>query len=162
MRFRIGVHVGDVIVEGSNLYGDSVNIAARLEALAEPGGVCLSGAVREQIGTRLPVAFTTLGEQRVKNIAEPVRAFKLDGPLGDRPPPTAAGIRRRAVRRRILAIAAAVIIIAAGAAWWLRPGRPRCRHSPIRRRGCRWSCCRSPISATIRSRNILPTASPTI
>ena len=53
MRFRIGVHVGDVIVEGSNLYGDSVNIAARLEALAEPGGVCLSGAVRDQIGNEV-------------------------------------------------------------------------------------------------------------
>jgi len=60
MRFRIGVHVGDVIVEGSNLYGDSVNIAARLEALAEPGGVCLSGAAREQIGTKLPAAFRSL------------------------------------------------------------------------------------------------------
>jgi adenylate cyclase len=72
MWFRIGVHLGDVIVEGSNLFGDGVNIAARLQALAQPGGICLSGAVRDQIGTRLPVAFTALGEQRVKNIAEPV------------------------------------------------------------------------------------------
>src|SRR5207244_6526847 len=77
MRFRIGVHLGDVIVDGTNLFGDGVNIAARLEALAEPGGVCLPGAVRYQIGTRLPVAFAPLGEQRVKNIAEPVRAFTV-------------------------------------------------------------------------------------
>jgi adenylate cyclase len=68
MRFRIGVHLGDVIVEGANLFGDGVNIAARLQALAEPGGICLSGAVRDQIGTRLPVTFVPLGDQRVKNI----------------------------------------------------------------------------------------------
>src|SRR6516165_4379915 len=85
MRFRIGVHLGDVIVEGTNLFGDGVNIAARLQTLAEPGGICLSGAVRDQIGTRLPVAFAPLGEQRVKNITEPVRAFKVAG-TGDRRP----------------------------------------------------------------------------
>src|SRR6516165_3529450 len=85
MRFRIGVHLGDVIVEGENLFGAGVNIAARLEALAEPGGICLSGAVRDQIGTRLPVAFAPLGEQRVKNIAEPLRAFRIGvGPDRDR------------------------------------------------------------------------------
>ena len=55
MRFRIGVHVGDIIVQGDNLFGDGVNIAARLEALAEPGGICVSGTVRDQIGTKLPV-----------------------------------------------------------------------------------------------------------
>src|ERR1700746_2043405 len=69
MRFRIGVHLGDVIVEGPNLFGDGVNIAARLEALAEPGGICLSGAVRDQIGSRLPIGPTSLGEQQGKNIA---------------------------------------------------------------------------------------------
>ncbi len=121
MRFRIGVHVGDVIVEGSNLYGDSVNIAARLEALAEPGGVCLSGAVREQIGTRLPVAFTTLGEQRVKNIVEPVRAFRIEGSPGQLR--SAAATRGRPMRRLVLGLAAAaVLLIAAGAAWRLWSG----------------------------------------
>src|SRR5215467_6564376 len=69
MRFRIGVHLGDVIVEGDNLFGDGVNIAARLQALAEPGGICLSGAVRDQLGTKLPVTLTALGERRFKNIA---------------------------------------------------------------------------------------------
>src|SRR5439155_204635 len=88
MRFRIGVHLGDVIVEGTNLFGDGVNIAARLEALAEPGGICLSGAVRDQVGTRLPVAFVPLGEQRVKNIAEPVRAFTIAGASDGRAPPS--------------------------------------------------------------------------
>ena len=79
LRFRIGVHVGDVIVQGENLFGDGVNIAARLEALAEPGGICISGTVRDQIGTKLPIAVTDLGEQQVKNIAEPIRAYRVGG-----------------------------------------------------------------------------------
>ena len=66
MRFRIGIHVGDIIVQGDNLFGDAVNVAARLEALAEAGGICVSGAVRDHIGTKLALAFTDLGEQQVK------------------------------------------------------------------------------------------------
>ena len=79
MRFRIGVHVGDVIVRGENLFGDGVNIAARLEALAEPGGICISGTVRDHIGSKLPIALTDLGEQQVKNIAQPIRAYRVRG-----------------------------------------------------------------------------------
>jgi len=123
MRFRIGVHLGDVLVDGSNLFGDGVNIAARLQALAAPGGICLSGAVRDQIGTRLPVAFTALGEQRVKNIAQPVRAFRVAG-AGDRVRPTlVVGRRRRALRAGMLAPALLLLIAAPGAAWWLWPGQ---------------------------------------
>jgi len=123
MRFRIGVHLGDVLVDGSNLFGDGVNIAARLQALAAPGGICLSGAVRDQIGTRLPVAFTALGEQRVKNIAQPVRAFRVAG-AGDRVRPTlVVGRRRRALRAGMLAPTLLLLIAAAGAAWWLWPGQ---------------------------------------
>src|SRR5215472_744824 len=103
MRFRIGVHLGDVIVDGENLFGDGVNIAARLQALAQPGGICLSGAVRDQIGTRLAVAFTALGEQRVKNIAEPVRAFRVAGRGGGLGPTPVVGRRRRALRAGMLA-----------------------------------------------------------
>lgn len=79
MRFRIGVHVGDIIVQGDNLFGDAVNIAARLEALAKPGGICVSGTVRDQIGTKLPLSFTDLGEQQVKNIVQPIRAYQVRG-----------------------------------------------------------------------------------
>jgi TolB-like protein len=79
MRLRIGVHVGDVIVQGENLFGDGVNIAARLETLAEPGGICISSTVRDQIGTKLPVGFSDLGEQQVKNIAQPIRAYRVGG-----------------------------------------------------------------------------------
>jgi len=79
MRFRIGIHVGDIIVQGDNLFGDAVNIAARLEALAEPGGICISGVVRDHIGTKLPFSFTDLGEQQVKNIAQPIKAYRIRG-----------------------------------------------------------------------------------
>ena len=79
MRFRIGVHVGDIIVQGDNLFGDAINIAARLEALAEPGGICVSGAVRDHIGTNLSVEFVDLGPRQVKNITQPIRAYRVGG-----------------------------------------------------------------------------------
>jgi adenylate cyclase len=79
MRFRIGLHVGDIMVQGDNLFGDAVNIAARLEALAEPGSICVSGSVRDHIGTKLPVGFIDLGEQQVKNIAQPIKAYRIGG-----------------------------------------------------------------------------------
>jgi class 3 adenylate cyclase len=79
MRFRIGIHVGDIIVQGDNLFGDAVNIAARLEAVAQPGGICVSGTVQDQIGTKLPLSFTDLGEQQVKNIAQPIKAYRIRG-----------------------------------------------------------------------------------
>jgi class 3 adenylate cyclase len=76
IRFRIGVNLGDVIVEERNIFGDGVNIAARLEALAEPGGICISRTVRDHIRDRLPYAFEDLGEQQVKNFSRPVRAYR--------------------------------------------------------------------------------------
>jgi adenylate cyclase len=90
MRLRIGVHVGDVIVKGENLFGDGVNIAARLEALAEPGGICISGAVRDHLGTKLPLAFTDLGQQQVKNIAQPVHVYRVAASRGTQAAETAA------------------------------------------------------------------------
>jgi TolB-like protein len=77
LLFRIGVHVGDIIVDGENLLGDGVNIAARLEALAEPGAVCVSAAARDYIGNKLPLAFDDLGDQQVKNIAQPIRVYRV-------------------------------------------------------------------------------------
>src|SRR6266446_1546642 len=73
LRFRIGVNLGDVIADGGDIYGDGVNIAVRLEGLAPPGSICVSGTVRDHIGDRLPYAFEDMGEQSVKNIARPVR-----------------------------------------------------------------------------------------
>jgi len=72
MRLRIGLHLGDVMIRGGDLFGDAVNIAARLQSLAEPGGICISAAVREHVGARLAAAFADCGAQRVKNIAEPI------------------------------------------------------------------------------------------
>src|SRR5215469_11994437 len=77
IRFRIGVNLGDVIAEADDIFGDGVNVAARLEALAEPGGICVSRVVRDQIRDKLPYVFEDMGEQTVKNIARPVRAFAL-------------------------------------------------------------------------------------
>jgi hypothetical protein len=88
MRFRIGVHVGDIIVvQGDNLFGDAVNVAARLEALAEPGGICVSGSVQDQIGTKLPVGFVDLGPQQVKNITQPIKAYRISGETSPTVPP---------------------------------------------------------------------------
>jgi TolB-like protein/Tfp pilus assembly protein PilF len=77
IAFRIGIHQGDVIVEDGDIFGDGVNIAARLEALAEPGAICVSGRVRSDIHGKLDVAFDDMGEQQVKNIARPVRAYHI-------------------------------------------------------------------------------------
>src|SRR3954464_6767611 len=75
--FRVGVNLGDIIVEGSDIHGDGVNVAARLEALAEPGGICVSGTVRDHIGDRLDLAFNDMGEQSLKNIARSVRVYHV-------------------------------------------------------------------------------------
>src|SRR5215813_770073 len=77
IRFRIGINLGDVIADGDDIFGDGVNVAARLEALAEPGGLCISRMVRDQIRDKLSYAFEDMGEQSVKNIARPVRVYAL-------------------------------------------------------------------------------------
>ena len=76
MEFRIGINLGDVIEEGDSIYGDGVNIAARLETLAEPGGICISGSAYEQIENKIPLRYDYLGEHEVKNIAKPVRVYR--------------------------------------------------------------------------------------
>jgi len=75
IRFRIGINLGDVIVEDHDIFGDGVNVATRLEALAEPGGICISRVVRDQVRDKLDCAFEDMGEQSVKNIARPVRVY---------------------------------------------------------------------------------------
>src|SRR5262244_1961450 len=77
MEFRIGINLGDVMVEGEQIYGDGVNIAARLESLAEAGGICISGTVHEQIENKLSLRYEDLGEQTVKNITKPVRVWRI-------------------------------------------------------------------------------------
>ena len=77
MIFRIGINLGDLVVEGDRIYGDGVNIAARLEALADPGGICISKTVHEQIEDKLPLGYEYLGEKTVKNIVKPIRAYRV-------------------------------------------------------------------------------------
>src|ERR1700731_3506770 len=77
IELRIGIDLGDVIVEGDDLYGDGVNIAARIEALADAGGVLVSNTVHDHVRDRLPFIFEDLGEQQVKNIARPVRVYRV-------------------------------------------------------------------------------------
>jgi adenylate cyclase len=80
ISFRIGIHVGDVMVRGGDLFGDGVNIAARLQSIAEPGGVCVSNTTYEQVRKVLPITFADLGAQHVKNIQEPIRAYQVGAP----------------------------------------------------------------------------------
>ena len=77
IRFRIGINIGDIIVEEHDIFGDGVNVAARLETLAEPGGICVTRVVRDQVRDRLDCTFEDLGELQVKNIARPVRAYRV-------------------------------------------------------------------------------------
>jgi TolB-like protein/class 3 adenylate cyclase len=81
IEFRVGINLGDVIVDDDDIFGDGVNIAARLEALADPGGICISRVVRDQVRDKVSFAFEDLGEQQVKNIARSVRAYRI--PLGE-------------------------------------------------------------------------------
>jgi adenylate cyclase len=90
IRFRIGINLGDVIAEENDIFGDGVNVAARLEALAEPGGICVSRIVRDQVRDRLDFAFEDRGEQSVKNIAPPVRVYRV-GDVGTAKSPSAPG-----------------------------------------------------------------------
>jgi hypothetical protein len=98
MEFRIGVNLGDVMLEGEQIYGDGVNVAARLESLAEPGGICISGSVHEQLGNKLALSYEDLGEQAVKNIAKPVRVLRvmLEGGAATR---TTTKVAERSVRK---------------------------------------------------------------
>jgi adenylate cyclase len=89
LEFRIGINLGDVIVEGNDLYGEGVNVAARLQTLAEPGGIVISGTVHDQVRGKLTVGFDFAGPQQLKNIADPVPAYRI---VTDRP----AGARSRA------------------------------------------------------------------
>jgi adenylate cyclase len=127
ITFRIGVNLGDIIVDGDDIFGDGVNIAARLEALAEPGGICISGTARDHIGDRLPYAFEDRGEQSVKNIARPVRAYAMSAATVAATPLVAVALLPPAPPRHITprhAVIAASLVTAIGVgfgALWMWP-----------------------------------------
>jgi class 3 adenylate cyclase len=119
MWFRIGINLGDVIVQGGDLLGDGVNVAARIQAIAEPGGVCISGSVYDQIQNKLTLQIRQLGEKSFKNIAQPIRTFSISDDGGASRP---IGLRWRAARKGPLVATAAVLVgvIAVGATgFWL-------------------------------------------
>lgn len=100
INFRIGINLGDVIADGGDIYGDGVNIAARLEALAEPSGICISHTVHDQVIGKLLYVFDDMGEQQVKNIARPVRVYALTKATIAALPSVIAQAQPRVTRRR--------------------------------------------------------------
>src|SRR5471030_62751 len=130
IEFRVGINLGDIIVEDKDIFGDGVNVAARLEALAEPGGICVSRGVRDPVRDKLGFTFEDMGEQAVKNIARPIHAYRVRFEGVE----IAALPKAEAPRRKRLAAwtAACVILMAgvAGAAWYVTkpaigPSAPR-------------------------------------
>jgi TolB-like protein/class 3 adenylate cyclase len=130
---RTGINIGDIIVEGGDIYGDGVNVAARLEALSEPGGICISADVYRQVRDKLPYEFADRGEQMVKNIARPVHVYSLDAAAVERlpevqavPQASASPAHRRRAWRKVWPTAAAlvgVVVIALGIRLGLMPAR---------------------------------------
>src|SRR5271169_3383918 len=124
IEFRIGINVGDIIIDGDDIFGDGVNVAARLQTLAEPGGICVSRVVRDQVLDKLSFAFEDLGAQAVKNIARPVEAYRVDLATGALPAPIPGWRRwqrvarapRRWVAAGVIALGAVVIPV-----WLLLP-----------------------------------------
>jgi TolB-like protein/class 3 adenylate cyclase/tetratricopeptide (TPR) repeat protein len=124
ISFRVGVNLGDVIAEEDDIFGDGVNIAARLEALAEPGGICISRVVRDQIRDKLNYPFEDRGEQSVKNIARPVRVYALRPEATADPAASRVRIvspgRRRGAIAAMVGVASVALVIAV-VAWWIWP-----------------------------------------
>src|ERR1017187_3294406 len=108
IEFRIGIHVGDIIIDDNDIFGDGVNIAARLEGIAEPGGVCISDDAHRQIRGKMDIAFDDIGEQTLKNIAEPMRAWHIR--LASEAPPTSRS-RLSQIPARVLELPAKPSIV---------------------------------------------------
>jgi adenylate cyclase len=126
--FRIGINIGDIIIEGNDIFGDGVNIAARLESTCEPGGLCISEIARDQVRDKLPLTFADCGEQQVKNIARAVRAFGLSPQAIAEAPDLAQGRAAPTASRRYAVLAAGLALmlaVAGGGVWWaLRQSTP--------------------------------------
>jgi len=124
MQFRIGINVGDVIQEKNRIYGDGVNIAARLEGLAEPGGICISKAVFDYIESKLPYTYAYMGDRMVKNIAKPVAAYQVFTGAETTDSKTEPDTKRDAARQKaVLSGIVAVVVIALAAVLWQFHGR---------------------------------------
>ena len=132
IEFRMGINLGDIVAEDNDIFGDGVNVAARLEALAEPAGICISRTVRDHIRDKLPYVFDDRGEQQVKNIARPVRVYALSPAVIAATDLTAAPQRRRVAAVGVVAVAVTILVVAAGAsAWWLRTRSHQAGHAVL-------------------------------
>jgi hypothetical protein len=120
LHLRIGINLGDIIFDGNDVSGDGVNVAARLEPLAPEDGICISGAVRDQIREDLDVVYEDLGEQHVKNITRPIRAYRID--LANVPNTKLVVQTPNSSRRLITAIASVALLMAGGLLYWYRNG----------------------------------------
>lgn len=124
IAFRMGINVGDIVIDGDDIFGDGVNVAARIEALARPGGICITDRVREDLQGRLAFACEDMGEQTLKNIARPVRVLRLD-PTGEtNVAPSPAPTRSRRLRYVAGAIALGLVCSALAGAWLLSWRQP--------------------------------------
>ncbi len=126
ITYRIGINIGDIIVEDDDIYGDGVNVAARLEALAEPGGICVARNVYNQVKGKVDTTFEDLGAQEIKNIPEPVQVYKvlLDAPAADHGAVIAV-TAKRSLRWPMVAGSLVVLVIMMGGILWQRPWEPR-------------------------------------
>ncbi len=127
MEFRIGINLGDVIEDGERIYGDGVNIAARIESVAATGGICVSGTIYDQIKNKLPLGYENLGEHRVKNIAEPVRVYRVL--MEPEKAGKVLGGKGKSKRRWFL-ITVLPLAFLVGALSWLYFVRPPAKHEP--------------------------------
>jgi class 3 adenylate cyclase len=118
VRFRIGINLGDVMVQGQDLMGDGVNVAARIQTAAEPGGVCISGSVHDQIRNKLSLSFQSLGERSFKNIQQPVRTFSITEAESGGTLPSASFEASAKKASATKWIAAAVVLLVAGGGFW--------------------------------------------
>ncbi len=135
VTYRIGINIGDIVVEDDDIYGDGVNVAARLEGLADPGGICVARNVFNQVKGKLDLSFENLGEREVKNIAEPVTVYRvaLDDKAAALVTPIVSEVATRNRQWWPGAVAAAVLVLAAGSALWWQPWAPDVEPASVER-----------------------------
>jgi TolB-like protein/class 3 adenylate cyclase len=134
VQFRIGVNLGDVIEDRGDIYGDGVNVAARLESLADPGGICISESVHTAVGNKLPFDYEYMGEQEVKNIAKPVKAYRARlQSSAELPAPSKAQKPGKRTPPYITVAAVAALVVGTGVLGWLKPWEPREEPASIER-----------------------------
>ena len=121
--FRIGINLGDIVIEGDDIHGEGVNIAHRVQTLAEPGGIAVSGVTYDQVKYRADIGYAYIGEQPVKNIAEPIRIYRVLLGAGDIGKTIATKLRQGTSWRKPVLAASLIVVVAASSVAWLQPWR---------------------------------------